>query len=371
MIRAVLRGIALWLLLASLCIGQSADEAVRSLASKLSARLAPGASARVTVRNLSSATEAEAAAIRTSLERALQHGGSNSAAVAAVALTISQNVREFLLIAEFERNGEQAVDIVSYQPDPGLKAARPVLEKRLLWEQRNPILDVAVFQDRLFILEPQRLSVYGRQGVEWQMANSKELDAAPTVRDLRGRLEVSDESITAIYPGRVCRGAAVPDIRCEAGDASFAIAGEKARFTGGRNTIEAAGFPPLFSIARIADTSGALFLAAGADGRTRLYDGSKRAVDAINGWGSDVVSPASGCAANRIVMVTWAAESDAVDSITAFTVVNRKPSQAGPPAEFEGAITALWPEGDGAVAVVHNSKTGTYAAYFVTTDCGP
>jgi hypothetical protein len=181
-------------------------------------------------------------------------------------------------------------------------------------------------------------------------------------------LEVLNEGITAIFPGRVCRGPLAPalDVHCEPGDASFAIAGEKARFTTGRNTIEAAGFPPSFSLAR---TTAGLFIAAETDGRTRLYDGSKRMTAVIDGWGSDLVLPESGCAAGRVVLVTSPAERNTPDSITAFTLVDRKPSQAGEPAEFEGGITAFWTEGDGAVAVVHNPKTGTYAAYFINVDC--
>jgi len=367
MIRAVLRGIALCLLLASLSSGQAADESVRNLASKLLARLPPSTSVRVTVRNMSSAIDAEATAIRVSFERALRRGVARNGNPVEIELTISQNMRQFLLIGEFERNGEQVIEIVSYQPDPIVKTARPAVEKQLLWEQRNPILDAAVFQDRLFILEPERLSVYERRGPSWQLAGSKDFEAGRAVRDLRGRLEVTNESIAAIFPGRLCLGANAPalDMHCEPGDAAFGIAVEKARFTAGRNTIEVAGLPPLFSLARTMDS----FLAAEPDGRTRLYEGPKRPVSVIDGWGSDLVSPESGCAAGRVVLVTSAAEGDAADSITAFTIVDRKPSQAGEPAEFEGSITALWTEGDGAIAVVHNPKTGTYAAYFITVDC--
>jgi hypothetical protein len=362
MIRAVLRGIALCLLVASLCFGQAADEAVRSLASKLLARLPPSTSVRVTVRNVSSASDAEAAAMRTSLERALRRTGRP----VDVGLTVSQNIREFLLIAEFDHDGEQAFEIVSFQPDPVVQTARPVVEKRLLLEQRNPILDAAVFQDRLFVLEPDRLSVYDRRGASWQLAGSKDFDAVQAVRDLRARLEITNDAITAIFPGRVCLGANAPalDIHCEPGDASFAIAGEKARFTAGRNTIEAAGFPASFSLARTAD---GLFLAAEPDGRGRQYDGSKRAAGVIDGWGSDLGSPEPGC----VVLVTSAADGDSADSITALRFVDGKPSQVGAPAEFEGGITALWTKGDGTVAVVHNPKAGTYAAYLITVDCAP
>jgi hypothetical protein len=366
MIRAVLRGIALCLLLASLSSGQAADEAVRSLASKLLARLPPSTSVRVTVRNMSSASDAEATAIRASFERALRRGVARNGNPAEIALTISQNIRQFLLIAEFERNGELAIEVVSYQPDPIVKTARPRVEKRLLWEQRNPILDAAVFPDRLFILEPERLSVYDRRGETWQVAGSKDLEAGRAVRDLRGRLEVTNESISAIFPGRVCRGVNAPalDMHCEPGDASFAIGGEKARFAAGRNTIEAGGLPASFSLARMTD---GFLLAAEPDGRTRLYDGSKRMVAVIDGWGSDLASPESGC----VVLVPSAGDGDSGDSITAFTLVDRKPSQVGEPAEFEGGITALWTEGEGTVAVVHNPKTGTYAAYLINVDCAP
>jgi hypothetical protein len=64
MIRAVLRGIALWLLLGPLVAGDALDEAVRTLANKVSTRLPPAVGVRVTLRNLSSVSDAEAGAIR-------------------------------------------------------------------------------------------------------------------------------------------------------------------------------------------------------------------------------------------------------------------------------------------------------------------
>jgi hypothetical protein len=372
MIRAVLRGIALWLLLGPLVSGDALDEAVRTLANKVSTRLPPAVGVRVTLRNLSSVSEAEAGAIRASLEKALARDASRTAPVVDVTLTISQNIREFLLVTEFQRNGEQVVEMVSYRPDSGAKPARSVLERRLVWEQRNPILDAEIDGDRLLILEAERLSVYTRSGDAWQLAQSKSLDPGPAIRDLRGKIEVSNEAIAVIFPGRVCRSALTPalDLHCDSAEAVFPLAGEMAHFTQGRNTIDAAGLPPSFSIARISETSDSLVLAAQPDGRTHLYDGSKRPVRVIEGWGSDLVSPESGCGAGRVVLVDSAADRGSDDSITAFTLVDRKPSQAGEPAEFGGSITAFWPSRDGAMAVVHNPKAGTYAAYFVTVDCG-
>ncbi len=373
MIRAVLRAIGLSLLLPALCFGQAGSDAATALANRISSRLPANAAPRITIRNLSSASDAEAASIRAALEKALRRALPRGAPSVDVALTISQNVREFLLIAEFQENGEAAVEIAGYRPDPVGKSLRPVLEKRLLWEQPNIILDAKVAGDRLFVLEPGRLSAYGRTGSgTWQLIESKPLDDAPAIRDLRGKLEISNGTIAAIVPDRVCRGVYAPvlDLHCESGNGTFPVAGEVAHFTPGRNTIEAAGLPPFFSLARIADNSGALLLAAEADGRTRLYDASRRPVGSIGGWGSDLVSPEAGCASGRMVLVTAASDDEAENSITPYALADGKPSQAGERAGFPGAVTALWAEQDGATAVVHNLKTGTYAAYFVNVDCG-
>ncbi len=358
----------LCLALASAAWCEPLDEAVHSLAKKVSARLAPSDGAQVTLRNLSKLSGGEAARARAILERSLRRSGSRSIDVL---LTVSQSLQDVVLVAEFDRNGEHFVEMARYRPDVPPPSRRVALEKRLLLEESVPILDVAEENGALLVLEPQAIVRYERSGTAWQRTGSKPLEGAPVLRDQRGRLQVSNGALVASLPGITCRGTTTPafEVRCELSASAFELDGEPVEWTAGRNTLESPGWTTFFSLARVDADSGRLYLAAELDGRTHLYDGRKAATGTVEGWGSDMVAM-TGCEGGRLLLVSGTGDSGAPDSLSVWRIAGLKPVQAGDAVNFSGPVTALWPAANGAVAVSRNPATGDYAAYSVAVDCG-
>ena len=189
------------------------DEAVHALAKKVSAQLAPSDGAQVTLRNLSKLSGGEAARARAILERSLRRSGSRPVEVL---LTVSQSLQDVVLVAEFDRNGEHLVEMARYLPDAPPPSRRIALEKRLLFEQPVPILDVAEENGALLVLAPQAIVRYERSGTAWQRTGSKPLEGAPVLRDPRGRLQVSNGALVASLPEPLAGVLQRPRLKCDA-----------------------------------------------------------------------------------------------------------------------------------------------------------
>ena len=207
------------LLLGTICGAQTSDEAVRSLGKAVAARLGGGEVAHVsTVRNLASLGNSETARARAVFEHALRQSGARTARPVEVAFTISQNSAGLLFIAEIERGEERQVAMVEYTAPPApARASHAPLDKRLLWEQDSPMLDVAVSGDTMIVLEPLQIVSYARRASGWERADSKPLEGAAAVRDPRGKIRAEDDGFTAFLPGLTCRGVSKPvlDVHCE------------------------------------------------------------------------------------------------------------------------------------------------------------
>jgi hypothetical protein len=333
----VLRG--LFLVFLAVAEAQSWDEAVRALSPKVTAHLGANETARVTLRNLSSLSQSDATKVQAALERALRRRVRNPAVVD-VALTISENVRGYLLVMQVR----QEVEMAGFRMEVPRELPRAAIAKRMLWEQDARILDVLVMDDQMLILDINGVARYDhRSKVEGLQMPS----ALP--RDARGRMEVANESLTVEVPGSTCRGTWKPlALTCESG-------GE---FSPARNTLEAAGAPPYFSRVRIGETDAV----AEIDGRTHLYDAAHQLVATVDEWGSDL---AAACASSRI-LASGAGDQESRDSITLYEIVKRAPARVSDPVEFPGPVTAL----TSSLASARNLSTGRYEAYSLTVDCG-
>ena len=281
------------------------EDAARVLAAKIAAHLAPQERARLVVRNISDLAAADATRARAKLEAALPKH-SRAKSVVDVSLTFSENAAGYLWVAEIHK-GEVEMVAVSTNAVPAAPD-RQLLAKRLLREQSEPLLDVVEQGDRTVVLGNGTVAI-----VQADKTSDVLLDI-PRVRDPRGRLEVDGNTLTAYFPGATCRGTEAPlHLECEASSAEFSLNGEKVRFTPGRNTI--AGLRP----------------------------------------GEE---SASVCEGMKLV----ALKEDVV-------AVLDKSGSTRDQIELSGQITALWPAGDGALAVVRNPETERYAAYAISVDC--
>jgi hypothetical protein len=321
--------------------------------------MAPAEAARVTSRNLTSMAASDATKAQATLDRSLRRRLRNPMPVD-VALTISENLRGYVLVAELRREGGTLVDMVEFRPDPPPVQARPsvVLEKRVLWEQATPILDLVMAADQMLLLEPARIARYERNAAaKWELKETAVLSPV-NVRDPRGRLEVSGDALAAELPGFVCKGTWKPAlaVQCEEGG----------RLTPARNTIDVHdGRVPFFNDADL----GSERLVAEVDGRTHLYDAARNPAAVFEEWGSDFVAVTDSCGGSYLA-ASGPGDRKLVDSIALYFVIEHAPIRVSDPAEFPGPVTALWPSGTGALAVAQNLSTGSYAAYALAIDCG-
>jgi hypothetical protein len=357
MIRAVTRLILL--LLICLCAhAETLDDAVRALGKKVMTRLGPDDAPRVTARTLTSLAPAEVLKAQATLDRSLRRRLRNPTTID-VALTISENLRGYLLVAEIHHDNATLVEMVDYRPDPPTVQPRPAvaLERRLLWEQSTPILDAVLMSDQIILLDTTRLDRYERSAAKWELKETSPIPPV-SVRDPRGRLELSGDMLSVELPGLICKGTWKPmlTMQCEEGG----------RFSTARNTVDYHdGHAPSFNAADIAGQR----LIAEVDGRTHIYDASNNAAGSFDVWGSDFVPVKDSCAGSYVA-ATAQGDRKSVDSIALYSVIDGAPFRVSDPAEFPGPVTALWPAATGATAVVRNLSTGNYAAYALSVDCG-
>jgi hypothetical protein len=295
-------------------------------------------------------------------------------------------------VEEAHKGDERQVWMAAWKRAAPAAAASPgmALDRKLVWEQEEQILDVAFPAAGMLVLSPSKVTLYTpRENGSWALSRAVPLaPGKPWPRDLRGRLRVTGASFQAFLPGVECGGAAEPSlsIECRTGDqpwvlesgshatllANFAATrnyfdGRVATAAGLRKTIAA----PFYSAASAAEQGRPLWLLAMLDGRTQIFDAWLETVGAIASWGSDIAGTEASCGGGSQVLATRPGDAGEPDAIQAFAIVNRAALPLTAPVEFAGPVTALWPlSATSALAVVRDPLTGRYAAYVITVVCG-
>ncbi len=160
--------------------GDGLEDAARGLGKTVGAHLAGDETAHVTVRNLSAMGRADMIRAQAAFEQVLRRRVRNPNQVE-INLTVSENLKGYLLVAELRRGTDRIVEMEGYRPERASAQARAAvtIEKRLLWEQDAPILDVAVTGDAVLVLDTS--------GVTRRRPDSDEPRSARAAGD-RGRL---------------------------------------------------------------------------------------------------------------------------------------------------------------------------------------
>jgi len=363
--------------------------AAQELARKTAAFAGEGQPVSLAWRNLSSLGSAELGRARAAFEAALQSAGARVSEIAPLVegrITVSESPTEYLLVEEARKGGERQVWLAAWKrpanrPTGALPAA---LEKKLVWEQDEQILDAAFPGDMMLLLTPSNLVWFNRQGGQWTRSISWPLPVPKTwPRDMRGRLRIDGSNYQAYLPGLECGGVWQPPIsaQCKTTDGAWPLesgsrdmllgsfAGGRNYFdgrvttqTGARKTVE-----PFFSAASVEERGGTLWLLAMLDGKTRLFDGALEPAGEIAGWGSDIAGTDAPCGGGSQVFATRPGSGGEPDAVQAFAIVDRAAVPLGAPAEFPGPVTALWVSGGAsALAVSRNLSTERYAAYLLT-----
>lgn len=385
-----------WVVAAILLAGppvlQGAEDlssAARELARKTSAFLGPRGSAMVSYRNRSSLPDSDLGRVRYEFEAALPpgsgFGGANE-----IRLTLSENASQYLLIEEARKEEESQTWIAAWNRTAPAAAPLPgiTLDRKLIWEQEEPILDLATWDAYLLVLSPTHLTLYQRQGTKWDQSHEVTLTLPHSwPRDPRGRLRRTASHIEVFLPGAACQGDAGPGLSldCHPSSESWVLdSGSRslllATYAAERNYFDGRvvlqdgmrkTLPPFYSAAAAQETNGTLWLLALVDGQMEFFNpaaGIEALAGATPGWGSDIVAVSGACGGTQ-VLATRAVDATQPDTLEAFSVGNRAVVASSAPLPFAGAITALWPASPSAALAV--SLAGRkYQAYVVTLACG-
>jgi len=373
------------------CLSRAADDsagALRELAKKTATFAGRGEPVSISWRNLSPLATGDFNQARDAFDGALREAGVRPSEVAPVVearITLSANPAQYVLVEEARKGEERQVWMafwkrpVSTQPAGGLAVT---LEKKLLWEQDEQILDAVPLSPGLLVLSPSQVSLHADGAA--QAAPLTPPRAWP--RDLRGHLRVNGGGFRVYLPGMACAGTVAPSfsVECHPSDEPWTVdAGTRgillAGFAAGRNHFDGhlavAGsarkaVTPFYSAVPVEESGRPYWMLSLVDGRTQILDAAWAPVGSVAGWGSDLAGAEARCGGS-LVLATKAGEAKDPDAIRAYRLVNRAPVALSGALEFSGPVTALWSlGGNAAMAVVNDLATGHYQAYLVTVNCG-
>jgi hypothetical protein len=128
--------------------------------------------------------------------------------------TLSEAGDGLLWIAEIVRAGSREAVLMERAGRPEPRRESVVIEKRLVWEQEQPMLDAVITADDLLILTPSGLA-FRTPGGE-QRAEIPIQPPRPWPRDLQGRVLLAGEDVRVVLPGLSCTGKTrpVPALDC-------------------------------------------------------------------------------------------------------------------------------------------------------------
>ena len=370
---------------------------VSQLAAKITAATGPGVVA-LEINNRSSISSADVEEIRRQITSTLSASGVRiwqpDQATANIKLTFSENLQDYVWVAEIQSGTSDGKVILVSTPRPyvvpvGQNAPAITIRATPLVTQADPILDVAVIE-----ANPPRVVVLGRTAVtiqefanqRWSVVQSLRITSPnPLPRDARGRIFLRKERLFDAYlPGLACHStnSAPLAMNCALSEDPWPLQsqGLSAFFSPARNFFTGAlvpgigkqnSAPPFYSAAAVPRANYALWIFAGLDGQVHLLDGINQQVLTRIRWGSNVAAVHPACRPDSLVLAD-AADSEPTESIQAYAFADRDPSSVSPKLTFNGNITALWsmPSGESAIAVYRNSGTGNYEALQLNLDCG-
>jgi hypothetical protein len=373
-----------------------------ALAGQIADILGPG-EARLTIENLSSIPTSEIPAIRKLLEADLKsHGVTVSGAESASSLrvTLSENARERLWVAEVIEGNHSQVAIVELGPAaaaPHEEAAGGLLlRSQVILSTHEPVLAALEASGNLIILEPGQLLIDAQSSGGWSEVKKVDLiGKGALARDPRGALlgYANGSSFASWLPGVECVGSVASSsqpvnwaIDCRGNDDPWAITQPNLNLTsfGGGNAQEnvkvtpirafynaarnyftgvlepnlGTDLPPFYSAALVTrPAGGAALLIGGIDGKVQLAEnGAMHPIAGTRDWGSDFAVLKSGCGAGEQIVASGSGEA-VHDSLRAYEIPALEAIPASAPLAMDGTVTAMWstPDGKSVYAVVRSA----------------
>ena len=364
-----------------------------ALVQRIVAKAGPGTAVTLTVKNLSSLSDSDVNAVRTQLVSELNASGVRVVApeqsMADLRITLSENSEAYVWVAEIRQGS--SIDTVftavtrtdSAQTGPANAVG---LERKLLWTQDEPILDLVLDGTEAIpgaiVLTPTSVAYYRIQNSTWQQTDAAPVThSRPLPRDARGMIiGAGNNPFEVVLPGLKCTISGNNPYRsaCTQTDDPWPIYGGQsvlaAFFSPARNFFtgaisrggESATVPPFYSAAMFGNDE---WLFAGTDGKVTYSNFVNTLPTAIANWGSEITWIKGKCSPDTVVVAARNGDYTQPDAVQGFQIVAHDAVAATAPVEFAGPIVALRNSGEVAIAVSHNLKTGKYEAYSLTLAC--
>jgi len=406
------------LLFAPKLFASSFGDTARQLADRIAAATGPG-SIGLEVTNRSSLDDKSLREVRSALQAQLRARGVSIVAadqsVGTVDVVLSESLREYVWTAEITIGSDQPRIVLVSLPRalstaPFTSALPITLKKTFLFSQELPILDAALVDlsagvtpggAHLLVLDPTRVAVYRQQSSHWELETALPIQHSRIFpRDVRGRLLLRrDHLFDAYLPGTFCRSSATAPLTlsCSASDDPWpltpnekdenGVTSVRAFYAPARNFFTGAlspgigkisNVPSFYAAAALPRSNYTLWMLAAVDGSIHMIDGiTDQAVQSAR-WGSDLAALRSSCGAGVQLLVSDTGDlspDNQRDRLRAFEIPDRDPVAVSSPLEFDGPITALWPDASltSAVAIIKREDkredTGQYEANRISITC--
>jgi hypothetical protein len=390
------------------------DQPAAALCDQIASIVGPG-QVTLTLRNTSSIAELAIPGIRALLEKDLKGHGIliySGETASAVRITLSQNGRQRLWIAEVTQGSAVRVTMVGAGPiETPVRAAADYMTLR---RERLPIVlashagatsDIPVLsaietESTMIVLRPDELDLFSFMEGAWTRSHPYDMGARrSSSRDPRGIIAhvagARDYTVftsgaeCTVQPGPSSPGGADgldPIVHCIASDEPWPILHEesparpvtiKAFYNASRNFftgVVTPGFgvdlPPFYSAALLQRPNGSALLIGGIDGKIQVTEGDQlKPVSGARDWGSDFALLKSGCGSGAQVIATSSGEAG-TDSVRAYELPALEAVPASSPLSMSGTVTALWPADDGkSLLAAIRSANGGYEVDRVTALC--
>jgi hypothetical protein len=373
------------------------------LARQIAALTGPG-TVSLSIRNNSPIPAAEIPAIRrwlldglTTLSITVRPGAD---AATVVRVTLSQNARQGLWVAEVQQGPEVHVAMVSVAAVA--QATKPqgtlvTLRKTLLFSQSDPILDAQLLPlssdapspRSLVVLSPEQVTIYsgGANGGAWVKEQSFDIaHGRPYPRDIRGRLELDAGGMFKAYlPGVVCSASQTATtagsriaVDCADSDDPWSVGSKRAFYNSSRDYFTGVMMPsmtadahPFYSAAELLGkrTSATVFSEVGGQFRVSDTSGTKPLAGSRD-WGSDLVGVRSDCGAGAQLLASTSGDV-MQDSLLAYEIEGHDAIPVSLLLPLDGQVAAMWPAGVPATAtiVIEKEQPLRYEAYSVSLVC--
>lgn len=376
------------------------DAPAEALAAQIAAILGPG-QAHLTIRNNSTLGIDDIPAIRRQLEADLKaHGitASGTESANSIRITLSENTRERLWVAEVVQGNETRVAMVHI--DQGVvqnvpSASGLVLRKQAVLNSKGPILAFLELETGAVAVQHEEVVLYSKAADGWRETKRERLgQKRALVRDPRAVIGPSSGGIEIDVAGATCNIAVLSGqrieswtVECHPSDDPWPIAqspdpanitpfikafynAARDYFTGVVTPSVGVDLPPFYTAALLPRPSGAALLIGGIDGKVQLVDnGALKPVAGTRDWGSDFAVLRSGCGSGTQIVASGSGEATS-DSLRAYELPAQEAIPASPALAMDGTITALWtaPGGKSVYAVVR-SAGDNYEVDRVTATC--